>query len=95
MFVIFNPFWIIAMVVFIYQSIISTTTICALNHQQINSVITIVVSIGRLFVPLLNDMACHIYGLFKMVFNCLWVVAVVFEVAVEFFEVVVDGFRWL
>ena len=32
------------------------------------------------------DLACfrHLYGLFKMVFDCLWVV-------VDVFEVVVDG----
>ena len=36
-----------------------------------------------------------IYGLFKMVFDCLLVVVDVFEVVVEFFEVVVGGFRWL
>ena len=41
-----------------------------------------------------------IYGLFKMVFACLWVAVDVFEVVVEFFEVVVDdcwshGCRWL
>ena len=39
-----------------------------------------------------------IYGLFKMEFDCLWVVVDVFEVVVdmvvEFFEVVVDGCRW-
>ena len=29
------------------------------------------------------------YGLFKMVFDCLWVVLDVFEVVVEFFEVLV------
>ena len=40
------------------------------------------------------DLACFIYGLFKMVFDCLWVVVDVFEVVVEFFEVVVDGCRW-
>ena len=34
------------------------------------------------------------YGLFKMVFDCLWVVVDVFEVVVEFFEVVVDSCRW-
>ena len=36
-----------------------------------------------------------IYGLFKMVFDSLWVVVDDFEVAVEFFEVIVDGCRWL
>ena len=38
-----------------------------------------------------------IYGFFKMIFDCLWVVVDVFEVVVgvvEFFEVVVDGCRW-
>ena len=39
--------------------------------------------------------ALDIYGLFKMVFDCLWVVVDVFEVVVEFFEVVVGGCRWL
>ena len=37
-----------------------------------------------------------IYGFFKMIFDCLWVVVDVFEVVVgvvEFFEVVVDGCR--
>ena len=39
--------------------------------------------------------ALDIYGLFKMAFDCLWVVVGVFAVVVEFFEVVVDGgFRW-
>ena len=44
---------------------------------------------------------CHLSSLlFKIVFACLWVVVDVFEVVVgevvvEFFEVVVDGFRWL
>ena len=33
------------------------------------------------------------YGLFKMVFNCLWVVLDVFEVVAEFFEVLVLGCR--
>ena len=39
--------------------------------------------------------ALDIYGLFKMVLDCLWVVVDVFEVVVEFFEVVVGGCRWL
>ena len=34
------------------------------------------------------SLALDIYGLFKMVFDCLWVVVDVFEVVVEFFEVV-------
>ena len=33
------------------------------------------------------------YGLFKMVFDCLWVVLDVFEVVVESFEVLVGGCR--
>ena len=42
------------------------------------------------------SLVLDIYGLFKMVFGCLWGVVDVFEVVVEFFEVVVDGgFRWL
>ena len=41
------------------------------------------------------SLALDIYGLFKMVFGCLWVVVDVFEVVVEFFEVVFDGCRWL
>ena len=32
-----------------------------------------------------------IYGLFKMEFNCLWVILDVFEVVVEFFEVLELG----
>ena len=40
------------------------------------------------------SLALDIYGLFKVVFDCLWVVVNVFEVVVEFFEVVVDGCRW-
>ena len=39
--------------------------------------------------------ALDIYGLFKMVFDCLWVVVEVLEVVVEFFEVVLGGFTWL
>ena len=35
--------------------------------------------------------ALDIYGLFKMVFDCLWVVVDVFEVVVDVFAVVVDG----
>ena len=35
--------------------------------------------------------ALDIYVLFKMVFNCLWVVVDGFEVVVDGFEVVVDG----
>ena len=41
------------------------------------------------------SLALDIHGLFKMVFDCLWVVVDVFEVVAEFFEVVVGGFRWL
>ena len=40
------------------------------------------------------SLSLDIYGVFKMVFGCLWVVVDVFEVVVEFFEVVVDGRRW-
>ena len=40
-----------------------------------------------LFISLVLD----IYGLFEMVFDCLWVLVDVFEVVVEFFEAVVDG----
>ena len=39
--------------------------------------------------------ALDIHGLFKMEFDCLWVVVDVFEVVVEFCEVVVGGFSWL
>ena len=42
--------------------------------------------------------ALDIYGLFKMVFDCLWVVVDVFEVVVghcRWLLVVLDGFRWL
>ena len=39
------------------------------------------------------SLALDIYGLFKMVFDYLWVVVDVFEVVAEFFEVVVGGFR--
>ena len=35
--------------------------------------------------------ALDIYGLFKLEFDCLWVVVDVFEVVVDVFEVVVDG----
>ena len=41
------------------------------------------------------SLALDIYGLFRMLFDYLWVVVDVFEVVFEFFEVVVDGFRWL
>ena len=41
------------------------------------------------------SLALDIYGLFKMVFVCLWMIVDVFEVVVEFFEVVVGDFRWL
>ena len=37
--------------------------------------------------------ALDIYGLFKTVFDCLWLVVDVFEVVVEFFEVVLGGCR--
>ena len=43
------------------------------------------------------SLALDIYGLFKVVFDCLWVVVDVFEVVVmvvEFFEVVLGGCRW-
>ena len=44
-----------------------------------------------------GDLACvvalDIYGLFKIVFACLWVVVDVFGVVAEFFEVVVGGCR--
>ena len=48
--------------------------------------------------------ALDIYGLFKMVFDCLWVVVDVFEVVVDgccifpggcrWLQMVVGGFRW-
>ena len=41
-------------------------------------------------------LACFRYlWLFKMIFDCLWVVVVVFEVVVEFFDVVLGGSRLL
>mgnify|MGYP000488917443 FL=1 len=61
-FVIFNPFLddINRRFYSSVNNLFSTTTICVLNHQSINSVIIIVVLIiGRLFEPLLNDMARH------------------------------------
>ena len=39
------------------------------------------------------SLALDIYGLFKVVFDCLWVFEVVVMV-VEFFEVVLGGCRW-
>ena len=54
-------FWIIAIVLLIHQSIISTIAICVPNHQSINSILAIVVLISyRKFVPHLNYMASHI-----------------------------------
>ena len=41
-----------------------------------------------------GSLVLEIYGLLKMVFDCLWVVVDAFEVVVEFFEVVADGCRW-
>ena len=50
--------------VLINQSIISTIKIFILNHRSKNSIIAIVILIiNQAFVPLLNDMACHIFVL--------------------------------
>ena len=38
-----------------------------------------------------GSLVLEIYGLFKMVFDCLWVVVDAFEVVVKFFEVVLGG----
>ena len=43
------------------------------------------------------SLALDIYGLFKMVFDCFWVVVNVLrwlQVVVKFFEVVGDGCMW-
>ena len=60
MFLIFNPFLdeIDRRFYSPVNNLFSTTTICVLYHQSINSVIIIVVLIiGRLFEPVLNDYA--------------------------------------
>ena len=41
------------------------------------------------------DLALDIYGLFKMVFDCLWVVVDVFELVVGGCSIFRGGCRWL
>ena len=47
------------------------------------------------FMHIVISLVLDIYGLFKMVIDCLWVVVNVFEVVVGVLLIFVGGCRWL